>query len=271
MFREMPVVRVEGDTFIQTGHAVVEESAVSLTVNGRNLMTAMVSPEGLEEFVLGFLFTEQIIHSIDEIESIRREKNSFAVLTKNPFRVLGQKKIILSGCGGSSSFLDGRRLPPITSTLVVSPEAIRSALKGITESPLHQRTGGTHRVGLIPPAGTPYFAEDIGRHNALDKVIGFGLKNRLPLAECFVVSSGRISSEMVRKCVVAGIPLIVSRGATTTLAVEIAEKTGLCVVGFARGNAMNLYTHPEHVQGAPEFTGPGPAAYPEGDRPGTAR
>jgi FdhD protein len=251
MFREVPCIRVEEGTFSLTTHPVVEEVSVSLTVNGRNLMTAMASPDSLEEFIIGFLFTEQIIRSIDEIESIRREKNAFSVLTTNPFRVLGQKKIILSGCGGSSSFLDARRLPTITSDFAATPEAVRLGMSEVTDSVLHQRTGGIHQVGLVPPEGSLHLEEDIGRHNALDKVIGFGLKHDLPLMESFVVSSGRISSEIVRKCLVAGIPLIASRGATTTLAIEIASQTGLCLVGFARGEKMNIYTHPEHIRGAP--------------------
>jgi FdhD protein len=254
MFRELPCLRVEDDTFTLATHPVVEEISVSLTVNGRNLMTAMASPDSLEEFVTGFMFTEQIIHSIGEIESIRREKNSFSVLTTNPFRVMGQKKIILSGCGGTSSFLDARRLPKVTSYLAVAPDAIRSAMKEVTDSTLHQRTGGTYRVGLVPREGALHVEEDIGRHNALDKVIGFGLKHGFFLPESFIVLSETISSEMVRKCLVAGIPLIASRGASTTLAIELAAQTGLCVVGFARGEKMNIYTHPGHIRGAPGIT-----------------
>ncbi len=250
MFREVPCLRMDEGTFLEDTHPVVEEVAVSLTVNGRNLMAAMASPEGLEECILGFLFTEQIIHSIDEIESIRRDKNSFSVLTTNPFRVLGQKKIILSGCGGTSSFLDTRRLPKITSTLTVAPEDIRRAMGEITDPSSH-RTGGIYRVGLIPVGGKSCIAEDISRYNALDKVIGTGLKNRLSFPETFVVSTGMLSSDMVRKCLVAGIPLMASRDAITTLALEVAEKTGLCLAGFDQGGRMHLYTHPEHVRGAP--------------------
>jgi FdhD protein len=248
MFRKLPCIRVVDGTFTPAEQSVAEEQSISLTVNGRNLMTALVSPEALEEFVIGFLFTEQIIRSLQEIESIRREKNSFSVLTTNPFRVLGQKKIILSGCGGSSSFLDARRLPKIASSLVVAPDALRSALQEITGSGPERPV--TYRVGLVPPEGAPQWSEDIGRHNALDKVIGVALKHHLPLTESFVVSSGSISSEMVRKCLVAGIPLIASWGATT-LAIEIAEKTGLCLVGIAAGDTLHIYTHSEHIQGAP--------------------
>jgi FdhD protein len=93
-------------------------------------------------------------------------------------------------------------------------------------------------------------AEDIGRHNALDRIIGYGLLNNVSFSRTFVVSSGRVSSEMARKCLIAGIPLIASRTATTSLAVEMAEKTGLTIIGFVRSDQMNIYTHPERVRGA---------------------
>ena len=250
MYREVPCIKEDAGTFTSTTHPVVVEASVSLTVNGRNLMTAMASPDSLEEYITGFLFTEQIIKNVDEIESIRQDKNSFSVLTRNPFKVLGQKKIILSGCGGSSSFLDARRLPQITSTLQVHPDRISAAMKKVMDSSLHRLTGGVHVVGLSYRDDL-IVKEDIGRHNAVDKVIGHALRNGIPLIETFVVSSGRISSEMVRKCLMGGIPLIVSRGAATSLALEIADKTGLCVVGFARGDRMNIYTNPRHIEGAP--------------------
>jgi len=93
-------------------------------------------------------------------------------------------------------------------------------------------------------------AEDIGRHNAVDRIIGHALRNGIDLSRTFVISSGRISSEMVRKCLTANIPIIVSRSATTTLSVEIANKTGLTVIGFARGGKLNIYSHPERITGA---------------------
>jgi FdhD protein len=253
MLRKVPCLRVEDKVLAEATSAVAEEVVVSLTVNGRNLMTALAGPDALEEFVIGFLFTEQIIRSLEEIESIRQEKNSFSVLTTQPFRVLGQKKILLSGCGGSSSFLDARRLPKITSTLVVTPENLRSALQQITKTGPAPRAGGIHQAGLIAPEGTLYQAEDIGRHNALDKAIGIGLKHHLPMTECYAVCSGILSSEMVRKCLVAGIPLIASPAGSTTLAIEVSDKTGLCVVGFTGSAALNIYTHPEHIQGGLRF------------------
>ncbi len=253
MFRKLPCIKADGDSFVRTRHEVVEEIPVALFVNGRHAMTAMMSPARLEEFVTGYLFTEQIIKKPDEIESIKVEKNRISVITTNLFRVIGPKKTILSGCGGSTSFIDTEKLPKLQMGFVARPATISSAVKSVLDSELHRMTGGIHVVGLVGETGVLTISEDIGRHNALDRVIGFGLINGIDLAATFIVCSGRISSEMVRKCLLAGIPVVVSRGATTTLAVEIAEKTGVTVIGFARSAKMNIYTHPERIQDLPAF------------------
>ena len=249
MYKNLPCIRVDGDKCENGRHEVIEEVPLALFVNGRHVMTAMMSPVQLEDFVTGYLFTEQIIKSVDEIESIRIEQNRMSVITKNLFKVLGPKKTILSGCGGSTSFIDTGKLPKIASEYTISTEDIRDAAKAVLTSELHVRTGGIHIVALLDKAKVLAVSEDIGRHNALDRVIGFALRTRIDLKKTWVIVSGRISSEMVRKCLIAGIPIIASRGATTTLAVETAEKTGLTVVGFARGGRMVVYTNPQRLEG----------------------
>jgi len=104
-------------------------------------------------------------------------------------------------------------------------------------------------VALLDSEKVISVSEDIGRHNALDRVIGHGLRTGIDFSRTFIVSSGRISSEMVRKCLIANIPVIISRSATTTLSVEIAEKTGLTVVGFVRSGKMNIYSRPQRISG----------------------
>jgi len=249
MYQKLPCIKVTGDSTEKCFHEVIEESPYALFVNGRHTMTAMMSPEGLEDFVTGYLFTEQVIKSPDEIESIRVEEHRISVITKNLFKSLGPKKTILSGCGGSASFIDPEKLPKIQSTFSVTPEVISRMTKIALESELHKITGGIHIVALSGAEDIITVSEDIGRHNALDRVIGYALRQKIDLSQTFVIVSGRISSEMVRKCLVANIPVIVSRGATTTLAVDIAEKNALTIVGFARGSKMNVYTSPGRILG----------------------
>jgi len=237
MYKKLPCIRVDDGKCEKGLHEVIEEAPIALFVNGRHAMTAMMSPVQLEDFVTGYLYTEQIIKNVDEIESIRIEKNRMSVITKNLFRVLGPKKTILSR---------------------ISTADIRNAAKAVLNSELHVTTGGIHIVALLDKVKILAISEDIGRHNALDRVIGFALRNKIDLGKTWVIVSGRISSEMVRKCLIAGIPIIVSRGATTTLAVETAEKTGLTVVGFARSSKMVVYTHSQRIEGT--GTAPGNSA-----------
>ena len=247
MYRELPCTRIGQEGIRETTDPVAEEVPVTVTVNGRQVATAMTSPAGLDEFALGFLFTEGIIRGKGDIDSLQVEKNSVKIITKDLLRVVGPKRTILSGCGGSSSFLDPAKLPKVTSPLTVPAGEISRAMKDLLQSEIHRVTGGVHAVGLCRDGQLAAKAFDIGRHNALDRLCGQALLSGIDLGQSYVVSSGRISSEMVRKCLVAGIPLIASRGATTTLAVTLAEGNGLTVIGFVRGGGMNIYTNPHRV------------------------
>jgi FdhD protein len=121
-------------------------------------------------------------------------------------------------------------------------------MKETLVSDLHTRTGGIHIIGLFGPEGKICIIEDIGRHNALDRAIGYGLKHGIDFSRTIVTCSGRLSSEMVRKCLMANIPVIASRGATTTLAISMGEKAGLTIIGFVRSQKMNIYTGAERIR-----------------------
>jgi FdhD protein len=248
MYRDLPCVKIDGASAREGTHPVVEEVPVMILVNGRHLATAMMSPGRLEEFAVGHLFTEGIITSRDAIESVQVEKQTIRILTRDHLRPLGPKRTILSGCGGSASFLDPAKLPKITSDYTLDTASIAHAMKQVLDSEIHRLTGGVHVVGLASGEGVLCVREDIGRHNAMDRAIGYALMEGIDLSRTFLVSSGRISSEIARKCLVAGIPIVVSRSATTVLALDLAEKNGLTVCAFARGSRMNVYTHPHRIR-----------------------
>ncbi|MDY6966500.1 MAG: formate dehydrogenase accessory sulfurtransferase FdhD [Halobacteriota archaeon] len=221
---------------------VVKETALSIFINGRNYATAMISPQMKKEFVIGHLFSEGIIKELGEIESMQIQGNNAKVLTKSPLQVLIARKTIVSGCGGGTSFLDESKLPKIESKLKISEECIFNAIKTVFTSEIHKGTHGIHSCGLFNSESLICKAEDIGRHNALDKVIGYALTEGCDFSDTFVVTTGRISSEMAFKCAVVNIPIIASMGATTSLAIDIADKTGLTIVGFVRAKRMNIYS-----------------------------
>lgn len=251
MYSTVPCIKSDNGSMIPSSHDVVMEVPLAVFVNGRHALTAMISPTMLEEFVTGFLYTEKIISKLEDIESLRIEEKgerknadtlSVSVLTKNPFSIMLSSKTVLSGCGGDTSYVDADRLPKIRSDMVTELSTIKKIIKETLVSDLHTRTGGIHIVGLFGPDGKICVIEDIGRHNALDKVIGYGLKHGMDFSRTIVTCSGRLSSEMIRKCLVANIPIIASRGATTTLAIHMGEQAGLTIIGFVRGQKMNIYT-----------------------------
>lgn len=247
MIKELNCIKRNGKRISESKDKVVAETPLAIFVNGRHFVTTMLSPEMEKEFVIGHLFVETVIKNIEEIESLQIEENIANVLTSNPQSVLVAKKPIVSGCGGGTSFLEESKLPRVSSDLTINTDDIFNAVKTILNSDLHKLTGGVHVVGLFSKTGRICIAEDIGRHNALDKVIGYGLTRNIEFSETFVVCTGRISSEMALKCSVANIPVIASRGATTSLAIEIAANTGLCVIGFVRDGRMNVYANKERI------------------------
>ena len=139
---------------------------------------------------------------------------------------------------------------------MIGIEKINESVRDALSSDLHKTTGGIHVVALLDSEKVISVSEDIGRHNAVDRVIGHGLRSGIDFSRTFIVSSGRISSEMVRKCLIANIPVIISRSATTTLSVEIAEKTGLTIIGFVRAGKMNIYSQPQRITGMESVSGP---------------
>jgi FdhD protein len=249
LFSEFPCLKLDEDVVEQSSCSVVEEIPLSIFINGRHFVTAMTSPQMREEFVIGHLFTERIVKTLPEIESLEIEGNVARAIIANPMKALLPRRPIVSGCGGIASFLDESKLPAIRSDLVIFKENVFKAMKAISLSEVHKATGGVHSVGLFNQRGVVCIVEDIGRHNALDKVVGYGLKSNVDFSTTFAASTGRISSDMSLKCSSAGIPIVVSRGATTSLALKIAERTGLTIIGFVRGRRMNIYSNRTRVTG----------------------
>jgi FdhD protein len=244
MIKECKCLRLDGASAEETTCQVVEEVPLSIFINGRHFVTAMTSPQMRKEFVTGHLFSERIICGPLEIESLEIEGNVARVIVEHPMRAIVPRRPIVSGCGGIASFLDESKLPEIKSDLRIGKQQAQDAMGAISLSETHIATGGVHSVGIFGEKEPICIIEDIGRHNALDKAIGYALLQRqnLSFSRSFVACTGRVSSDMALKCSVAGIPIIVSRGATTSLAVSIAERTGLCIVGFLRGKRLSVYT-----------------------------
>ena len=239
---------------------VPREEPVTITLNDREFITLLATPEDRLALVVGFLYDEGIVDRYEQVvsseetpEGVRIEASGVDMASR-----LFERRVLTSGCGKSFAFasaLDAfsvaaRRLPETTPWLGAS--AIEEAV-GVVYSggPLYRRTRGTHAAALADRSGTIVaFAEDIGRHNAIDKVVGKLLMDGRSFDGLFVVVTGRISSEMVGKIAKTPVPVVVTKSVPTSLALEYAARLSLCVVGRARGRKFTVYSHPELIDPA---------------------
>ncbi|HDL84874.1 MAG TPA: formate dehydrogenase accessory sulfurtransferase FdhD [Candidatus Acetothermia bacterium] len=248
MKKEFACQRLMDGKITSVMDTVATETPLSVFINGRHFVTAMISPQMVSEFVLGHLYSSGVIHELSEVEVLEVKEGSVHVLIPGYDPSLhSPKRLIVSGCGGSTSFLDDIKIPTIHSSLHVTFGALNAGMRDVLSSSFHRATGGVHCVGLVDKSGTLRLVEDVGRHNAVDKAIGCGLTKGIDFAQVFLATTGRISSEIVYKCAVANIPLVISRGAVTSLAIEVAMKARLTIIGFARGGRMNIYTWREKI------------------------
>lgn len=236
---------------------VIIEMPVTVNVNGEELVTLLTTPERLDYMAIGFLWSEGVINTKDEITKLVVDEAKGIVwidITKDPqfIKDLMFKRLITSGCGKGTTFynvVDSVSAKPVTGDVTITPSEIIE-LMGVFQSAskLHKETHGVHAAALCGPSGIIMFREDIGRHNAVDKILGQCLMDDITLDDKVVLTSGRTSSEVLLKTAKKGIPVLVSRTSPTDLAVRLADKLNVTLVGFVRGGSMTVYTHDERVK-----------------------
>ena len=226
---------------------VIVEHTVELVLNGRVLVRTSCLPDRLEDLALGFLCTEGLIADPEAITECNVAPDGGRVEIRadvDPDRlVLFRERVtISSGCGSGASAA-AEALAPVASDARFSPEDLLARMKDLSQaSVLFRETGGVHAASLTDSRTLLVFAEDIGRHNAVDKAIGGALRQGVDLGSAALLTTGRASSDIVAKAVRAGLPAVVSRGAVTSRAIELARSADAAVVGFARGRRLNVYT-----------------------------
>lgn len=226
------------------------EKKIRISVNGKEIMSLYCTPQMIREFVVGFIMTEGIIKGnwCTERMSIEYGNEVFVDIPAEG-EVSTDGKIITSGCVGGVTFEKGIEDGLINDDFSVRSDRLREVFNLFqARSDLYKLTGCIHSAALSDGESLLCFAEDIGRHNAVDKVIGYAILENIPFKGKIMLASGRISSEISSKCARWGIPMIATRTAPTNLAIEIAEKRGVTIVGFIRGKRFNVYTHPERIK-----------------------
>lgn len=241
--------------FIDQDDSIITETPLTLFINGYQFLTLMVLKENLEALVTGFLAAEGIIETKNDLRKIEfKYRETVAMIEINgDFSPREYKKRTLtSGCGAASTFInleDCAAAERINSKIKVKAEKICSLMVELQQnSSYFQKTGGTHTAALADADQIINQFEDIGRHNALDKVIGRAISENLALDNKIILTSGRISSEMIVKALKQGIPFLVSRSAPTDAAVKIARDRNMTLVGFCRGKRFNIYSGKERIE-----------------------
>lgn len=228
---------------------VAIEKKVRISVNGREIVALYCTPHMVKELVVGLLMTEGIIRGnwcTDRMSILFGDEILVDVPAEG--EVVAEGKTITSGCAGGVTFEKKGDAGMITDPFTINRNSLRYIFSDFqARSELYKLTGCIHSAALSDGKVILCFAEDIGRHNAVDKVIGYAILENIPFSGKILLASGRISSEISSKCSRWGIPVLATRTAPTNLAVEIAEKRGVTVVGFVRGNRFNVYTHPERI------------------------
>lgn len=250
-------VRKKLHRFFDTGKVeevddeIVKECRLQIRLDGKDFVQAALSPNLLEEFVLGFLRTRGLISGIQDLVSLEIAGTTASALRNSRSRQIIPELTLLESTGSrnidrDSAFRLAAGISP--SSLRVSPKVLADGIGALAEMPIYKKTGGTHCAILFSEKGEPLFsAEDIGRHNAVDKVVGGALKNGVDFSQSWLAVSGRLPADMVLKAVVVGIPLIASVSAATSDGIEAGERFGLTVVGFVRNGKLNCYCHPERI------------------------
>jgi len=218
---------------------VVRETAWTIYVNGQELVTILCTPDKMSCLVLGFLASEGIIQSLDDVALLRiceDEGNLADVRLKNESLSLPRKQVLLSGCGGGVTFNDlSASRTPLDSSLSISPSQILKLMRLLyQEAEAYRAAGGIHASALSNGESLLVVAEDVGRHNTLDKIRGECMLKGIPTKERIILTTGRISSEMVNKAVGMETPILISRTSPTDLAVRLADSWGITLVGYAR-------------------------------------
>ncbi len=250
------ILRFNGRRLCPAGHGLVEEYPVALTLNGREFVTLIASPNDLKFLVVGFLRMQGLVDCLDDIQalSVCAEFGAASVRIRKeaPARLV---PTITSGCGGGIAFnvpgapagarrggagaASGKRYSP--------DDVFRTMDQMARLSERYKAAGGIHSAAAGDGRNVLVHAEDIGRHNTIDRIAGEALLRGLDLSGAILATSGRVSSEMAAKGAALGVGLIASRTSPTDVAAEICDDAGIALLGYVRGRRFNVYAHPERL------------------------
>jgi FdhD protein len=250
------IYRIDRDSKQAGEDIVVKELPLTILLNGRELVTLLCSPANLKYLAIGFLLSEGLLHSRNDIKSIIDDEQRGVVRVETVTDLNGEeeqvfKRIITPGCGRGAAFYsaaDAAGMNGVKSDLQVTGAEILGLMNQFQHrSETYRSTGGVHSAALCDNNILNVFSEDIGRHNAIDKIFGQCLWEGISTNNQIILTSGRISSEIVIKIARNNVPILASKSAPTNTAVKLADLLGITLIGFVRGTRMNVYSHHQRI------------------------
>ena len=249
--------RIEKGKRGEISERVVEEAVLRIFLNEQEIVFLSCTPCDQNFLAVGFLISEGFLKNKEAIKSIDSSEDRVTIYTDSSYKIPKDSQlrgIHTSGCGKGRSFTNWEEIESLEDVLIdlnfsLSSEEVLEAMSQFEKrSELFRKTAGVHSAALADKSGIILFNEDIGRHNAVDKVMGESFLKGIELKDKFLVISGRVSSDIVYKLWNCGLSMVVSRTAPTSLAVNMAQKLGITLVGFARGKRMNIYSFPMRIK-----------------------
>jgi FdhD protein len=244
-------VRYHAGKWETLGSGVIIETPVTLSVNGRVWLTFMCTPTNLEALAVGFIYNEGVIKSKEEIELVKvcPSGDNVDIWLKSAVEQ-PQHWRRTSGCtGGVTAASLDKIHPELKDGLLLTPQLVQILVKSLTEEQvLYREVGGVHTSMLSDGERVVVTAEDIGRHNSLDKIAGRCLLEDIEPVRKILVTTGRISSDMIQKAARIGAAVVISRTSASSLSVNLADKWGITLIGYARHDQFVIYTHPERIK-----------------------
>jgi len=247
-----PILRVTSEGKKDTEDIVTKELPLTIIFNSRELVTLLCSPVDLKYLAIGFLSSEGLLNSRDEIKEITVDDRRGVVRVetdadKGNRGEFSPKRLITSGGGRGTypySIGDVQNQAKMESQIQISSSEVFTLVKEFQKrSQIFKTTGGVHSAALCDAKNILVFKEDIGRHNAIDKVFGECIWEGMPTVDRIIITSGRISSEILLKVAKRNIPVLISKSAPTNLGVRLANNLGVTLIGFVRGERMNIYSN----------------------------
>jgi FdhD protein len=240
-----------GDAWSAVDSAIPQETPLSIYVNGLDLATLMCTPAQQQALALGFLANEGLIEGLDEVRVAYVCARGMCVdvwlshAVQRPSRT-----IITSGCGGGLTFDDlSQQITPLNSGRKVRPQQLQDLMGQLQGAGnLYRSVRGVHTSALSDGERLLLVAEDVGRHNTIDKLRGLALMQGVDTHDCILLSSGRISSEMLNKAAKMDVPVVASRTSPTSLSVALAQAWGIALIGYVRQNRLTVYAGAERVE-----------------------